>query len=468
MMIKNIIFLLLLLIPTSGRALDVGSIHSKGSILVDNNVGIGTSIPMTDGNISSKGFVALGNSTGGSFPNFGAAFMNTNPSGVEGVALYDSTGRLSLGFIHGNHTNGTASDLSALFTNNQLLVFADVSTGGAMAIDNFNKKVSIGLNPDILNTLDVGGGVSIGTYAQLVVAPTNGVIISGNVGISTTAPGGALDVGSGSICLGHTCNSSWPAASGNYWLLTAGAGNVGISTMNTVGIGTTSGIGAGLVVMNGNVGIGTWVPDDSLEVVGQIEADKILSNGNIQSGSGNISGANFVVTGAGNFTATSSGGVILNTGNIGIGTAIARQRLDVRGPSYFSNNVGIGTFNPGQMLDVSGNIRGVSGVFLNSQSTGASISNNDCGTLTQGVMVTSPSSTDQAGAVTAGTAAGNLLTCKITFGLSHASAPANCTCNDKTTPLALAATATSSAVTCTSLATVVNAVIGYTCNWTDQ
>src|SRR6202000_965099 len=38
------------------------------------------------------------------------------------------------------------------------------------------------------------GGAAIGTYATVNTAPTNGLIVSGNVGVGTTTPKAALDV----------------------------------------------------------------------------------------------------------------------------------------------------------------------------------------------------------------------------------------------------------------------------------
>jgi hypothetical protein len=55
-------------------------------------------------------------------------------------------------------------------------------------------EVGIGTTSPI-NSLDVAGGVAIGTgYAGVDTAPTNGLIVQGNVGIGTSSPSYVLDV----------------------------------------------------------------------------------------------------------------------------------------------------------------------------------------------------------------------------------------------------------------------------------
>jgi hypothetical protein len=107
--------------------------------------------------------------------------------------------------------------------------------------------------------------------------------------------------------------ATWQPASvgANYWNYSS-SGNIGISTTAAVGIGTTfiGGTGeASFAVMNGNVGIGTWIPTQALSTNGSI----------------NTFG---------------------NTGN-----------------SYLNStggNVGIGSTNPGQALDINGTVRALS------------------------------------------------------------------------------------------------------------
>jgi hypothetical protein len=56
----------------------------------------------------------------------------------------------------------------------------------------FAKLAVAGAN--LLNSLDVNGGTAIGTYGGNNPAPSNGLIVSGNVGIGTTSPDSKLDV----------------------------------------------------------------------------------------------------------------------------------------------------------------------------------------------------------------------------------------------------------------------------------
>ncbi len=191
---------------------------------------------------------------------------------------------------------------------------------------------------------------------------SDGFVVNGsNVGIGSVTPGQALDVKGTVRVTGFLLNSSpvngyvltsdnsgngtWGSQGvANYWLNTTAMGNVGISTMNTVGIGTTSGgAGAGLIVMNGNVGIGTWAPADMFQVgayntsSGGFEVD---SNGNVGLGT----------------TLTANSVLSVMSGNVGIGTWVPGAALQVGNNTFDVNtilgNVGIDTYNPQKTLEI--------------------------------------------------------------------------------------------------------------------
>lgn len=371
-------------------------------------------------------------------------------------------------------------------------------------------NVSIGTTVS-KNILDVKGAQALGTYAGINTSTSNSLIVSGNIGIGTFSPfagklivsGGNVGIGSispgqildvvGTVRMsGFTLKTSptngyvlTSDASGNgTWNLGA-SGNVGISTVNTVPyyVGTSTLGSSNKFTFNGtNVGIGTTTfasfalltignslagGQANISTTGQVTAPSFVGsdpassstfNGLID-GLGQIrvrGGSNTILFGSSNKesindTSDSTGDLTFLLNNI------ERVRFANLG------NVGVGSANPGQLLDVKGTVRVVGAVYAAFQLTAPSIASNDCGTLTQGTV--NSNSTDLAGTVVSGTAAGNVLTCSVTFGQSHTNAPASCVCQDSTTPLALAATYTSTKLTCTSLATLASATIGYQCQW---
>lgn len=399
------------------------------TILSDQNIGQGVScnnvdcsIHVVTNNYGSPDYFEFGIRGSGD----GNGFINTNG--------------ISTGFIEVGDGNGTLGNLIA----KNIYVFNYSDDGSGLALQtpslSINNQSYFSTNGNLHFGI-TGLGVylsatSIGDEPALVSRSTNTTSLNNYVDILPTG------------------TSAWAGLS-----ILANGGNLGVGTSlpsNLLEIGVRK-----LDVQSGgNVGIGSINPGQLLDVKGTVRANSLSIFGGTSS---QFLKANGTTDSTSYSTATVSSGTInqeaIYTASTTLGSGIITDN---------ATNVGISSTSPGALFDVKGNSRIANGVQLNSQSTAPTIASNDCGTLTQGTMITSPTSTDMTGAVTAGTAAGNILTCSISFGLSHTSAPANCTCNDKTTPLALAATSTSTKVTCTSLATLASAVIGYNCNWTDK
>ena len=251
----------------------------------------------------------------------------------------------------------------------------------------FNTKVNMNLGIGTSSpgsNLSVLGSESLGAYATNA-APAGGLIASGNVGIGSSAPGQLLDVQGTVRSLYFSGNGAGltNVAGTNYWNYSAAA-NIGVSTTQAVGIGTTfvGGTGeAALSVMNGNVGIGTWVPGQILDVKGTVRTTGFAmtgqsplvgyvltasdTNGNATWSSAGglegwtVSGGNvYTTTGSNNVgigTTTPQGGLVVTNGNVGIGTwTTTGGSLIVKG-----GNVGIGTAFPAQLLDVFGTVRDI-------------------------------------------------------------------------------------------------------------
>ncbi|MHB9019533.1 MAG: tail fiber domain-containing protein [Minisyncoccota bacterium] len=186
-------------------------------------------------------------------------------------------------------------------------------------------------------TIESDGGVAIGSYAgSSNNAPTNGLTVSGNVGIGTTAPAVKLDVnGSGSFggnnSLIYFPNDTYKTAPGTnnssvigradnagYHVTGSVAGDLVIGSVNgglTFGTGNTVTYSASRMRIDniGNIGIGLTSPDANYKLT--------TSGGGIKSES--------TTQPAGYFNSTSGYGLLVNTGNVGIGTTAPTNKLHI-------------------------------------------------------------------------------------------------------------------------------------------
>lgn len=256
---------------TAGSGLSGGAITTSGTIALDltnantwtgqqifntANVGVGSATPGqkldVNGTIRATSFVAGAGAatlTGDSNGNIGVG------SATPGQALdVAGTARATSFTGAGTGLTGTATSLSiggnaATVTTNANLTGAVTSTGNATS-SNFTANIGIGsATPG--QALDVNGTVR--ATALSIVGGTSSQFLKGNGTTDSTV-----------YC--QQGGTNCPAGGTNPWIAGTG-GNIGIATTSTVGIGTTFG-NAGLTIMNGNVGIGTWIPTNGISIQG--------------------------------------------------------------------------------------------------------------------------------------------------------------------------------------------------------
>lgn len=235
-------------------------------------------------------------------------------------------GQLDLGGSNGPITGYGTPNWVAKFNGT-----GNYTIGVSSIFDNGN--VGIGTTSP-LSKLSIGGGLAIGTYAGLNAAPTNGMIVSGTVGIGTSTPNTMykLDVNGvvsiGNLYVGSIADklqiSNYPAGSNylinapyvNDYSLTAYTltiragdnytsgpppkmGSIGLDggELNLSGGDSYNGNGGNIYVRGGNgfengnvilgydgvneysnVGIGTTNPTEKLTVNGTIKAKEIIVN----------------------------------------------------------------------------------------------------------------------------------------------------------------------------------------------
>ncbi len=235
----------------------------------------------------------------------------------------NSGGAIAFGDIWGNFMVApipSAGNATQSFTDTQMMSKVRLSVSATGVAIN---------TPNAVSPLSVNGGISAGTYSG-TAAPANGLIVSGNVGIGTSAPGTNLDV-NGTILGRAMVNAGSSGQNGAFNVFSntgALAGTLG-GTTNGVQLSSTS---AGKYLAfstndtaltermridsTGKVGIGTTAPGYKLDVNGAINATQLLVNGvDVSSGSSpwTVSGSDVYRSG----------------GKVGIGTTAPLSQLEV-------------------------------------------------------------------------------------------------------------------------------------------
>jgi hypothetical protein len=274
---------------------------------------------------------------------------------IDDNAIYFS--RSADGLYTSSISNAGAATTSLTYNAYDNHIFTNIAGTQGLAIwrdaaaGNIN-RVRVGSSLPIINSsiFSVNGNASIGSSYINTNAPTNGLIVEGNVGIGTTTPGDKLTVLDGNIRLQRS--DTTPTQIGSYW---GGAASYGTRLISNLGSTTSYPNGYGVL-------LGTIY--SSPLTSGSYSQVQVYDNFNPTSGTA-VSNALSIIptinqTGGANgisrglyinptLTAAADWRGIEIANNSGFGL----YQSGANATNYFAGNVGIGTTNPSQSLVVS-------------------------------------------------------------------------------------------------------------------
>jgi hypothetical protein len=262
----------------NGNHIDASSLAINSGIVSTSNVGIGTSNPTEKLHISGS----VG--TTEKFKILGTIAADTSVESILSIA----TGELSL-IARGDITNRIDANNNSA---NNFDVIADNSNYVLRITDTGN--VGIGTTSPTARLHIIGSGTT-GNFALQIQnnAKADKIIITdrGNIGIGTTAPTQVIDIASSSFY-----------AVGGVAALGSITGGLRIGSVSVYDLSFYAGAADRMWISDttGNVGIGTTLPAEKLEVVGKIISDANIDIKNGATGSGILAiyedsddGANF-------------------------------------------------------------------------------------------------------------------------------------------------------------------------------